>query len=88
MSDLIERLRKPHRQLHRSTGNLVEKSSPSIQHEAAAHIESLEARIATLSAALEPFAKKLMPESWHNDEKVIERGLTVGDFRAAREATR
>ncbi len=41
-SDLKERLRKPSRQLHRSTGALVQKSAPAIQIEAADHIESLE----------------------------------------------
>ncbi len=52
IDNLIERLRKPHRQMHRS-GRVVEKSSPAIQHEAANSLASTQAEILRLRALLD-----------------------------------
>jgi hypothetical protein len=53
---LIEKLTKPHTQMHRS-GHRVEKSPPSIQREAASTVRALLDELSRLREALEPFAR-------------------------------
>lgn len=90
---LIEKLTKPHTQMHRS-GYRVEKSPPSIQREAASAIRALLDELSRLREALKPFGRENdLPSNLPDSTRLTitfagqqVAHATFGDFRAAARA--
>mgnify|MGYP006321064037 FL=1 len=90
MSDLVKRLRVAAQRIRKQVEHLGMKlPSPSIEEEAAAHIEAQDERIKALEAGLKPFADEMEKRAfkthphWPDSQAFIGFNFTLGDLRHA-----